>query len=65
MANVGGIDRILRALIGLAIIVWSLQAGNLWWILGAVLLGTAVFKVCLLYKLIGVSTDKSKNDPSL
>ncbi|MGM0481499.1 MAG: YgaP family membrane protein [Pseudomonadota bacterium] len=65
MTNVGGIDRILRALIGLAIIVWSLQAGNLWWILGAVILGTAVFKICLLYKLIGVSTEKSKGDSSL
>ena len=59
MANVGGIDRILRAIVGIAIIVWSLQAGNLWWILGAVVLGTAVFKFCLLYKLIGMTTDKS------
>jgi len=62
MANVGGIDRILRAIVGIAIIVWSLQAGNLWWILGAVVLGTSVFKFCLLYKLIGVSTDKAKGN---
>ena len=62
MANVGGIDRILRAIVGIAIIVWSLQAGNLWWILGAVVLGTSVFKFCLLYKLIGVSTDKTKGN---
>jgi len=60
MANVGAIDRILRAIVGIAIMVWSLQAGNLWWILGAVLLGTSIFKFCLLYKLIGVSTDKVK-----
>ncbi|WP_241970400.1 YgaP family membrane protein [Idiomarina seosinensis] len=60
MANVGGIDRILRAILGIALIVWSVQAGNFWWILGAVILGTSVFKFCLLYKLIGASTDKPK-----
>ena len=64
MANVGGIDRILRAIVGIAIIVWSVMVGNFWWILGAIILATAVFKFCLLYKLLGVSTDKAKGNAS-
>ena len=64
MANVGGIDRILRAIVGIAIIVWSVMAGNFWWILGAIILATAVFKFCLLYKLLGVSTDKAQGNAS-
>lgn len=60
MANVGGIDRVLRIIIGIAVIAASLYVGdnNLWWILGAVILATGVFRFCGLYKLIGVNTCK-------
>lgn len=56
MANVGGIDRVLRAVIGLALIAFGVVYGNYWWILGLVILGTAVFRFCALYKLLGIST---------
>ena len=56
MANVGGIDRLLRAVIGLGLIAFGVVYGNYWWILGLVLLGTAVYRFCGLYKLLGIST---------
>ena len=59
LANVGTTDRIIRIIIGLAIIAWSISAGNLWWILGAVVLATGVFKFCGLYKMLGISTQGS------
>jgi hypothetical protein len=64
MTNVGGIDRVLRALIGLALIAFGVVYGNYWWILGLVLLGTAVFRFCGLYKLLGVSTCPLANKPT-
>lgn len=56
MANVGGIDRVIRAIIGLALIAYGVVAGNFWWILGLVVLATAVFRFCGLYKVFGIST---------
>jgi phosphatidylglycerophosphate synthase len=63
MANVGGIDRILRAVIGLALIAFGVVYGNYWWILGLVLAGTAVFRFCGLYKVLGVSTCPMAKQP--
>ena len=63
MANVGGIDRILRAVIGLALIAFGVVYGNYWWILGLVVLGTAVFSFCGLYKVLGVSTCPMPKQP--
>ncbi len=63
MANVGGIDRILRAVIGLALIAFGVVYGNYWWILGLVLVGTAVFRFCGLYKVLGVSTCPMPKQP--
>lgn len=66
--NIGSADRILRAIIGLGLIVGILipslplasapvlQAIAL--IVGLVLLLTAVVRFCPLYRLIGVSTCK-------
>lgn len=56
MANVGGIDRVLRAVVGLGLIAFGVVYGNYWWILGLVLVGTAIFRFCGLYKLLGIST---------
>ncbi len=59
--NVGGIDRILRILLGLAMIAWALSGGPLWAWLGVVPLATGLFKFCALYTLIGVNTCPVKN----
>ncbi|MGD9867012.1 MAG: DUF2892 domain-containing protein [Hyphomicrobiales bacterium] len=62
--NVGGIDRVLRFVVGLALIAYAIplgfpQTGWNWvgWI-GVVPLLTAVFSTCPAYSLIGVSTCK-------
>ena len=62
--NVGGIDRILRIVVGVALIAWAIISGNpLGWI-GVVPLLTGVFKFCPAYTLFGIKSCKvdSKND---
>lgn len=66
MKNVGGIDRVLRIIIGLVLVLGPfLIGGSLWagsvmtWgsvIIGAVLIATAGMSFCPLYRLIGIST---------
>lgn len=59
--NVGGIDRILRIVVGVALLVWGfvLNAEPVWWAaIGAVPLLTGLISWCPLYPLIGVSTKK-------
>ncbi len=56
-ANVGGIDRVLRVLVGLALLALTLtgQIGVWGWI-GVVPLATGLFKFCPLYRLLGMNT---------
>ncbi len=56
-ANVGGIDRILRIVVGLVLIVWAaVLGGPVWAWIGAVPLATGLFKFCPFYPLLGMST---------
>jgi hypothetical protein len=56
-ANVGGIDRILRVIVGLALIVWAVALnGPIWAWIGVVPLVTGLFKFCPVYTLMGMST---------
>jgi hypothetical protein len=55
--NVGSIDRALRVLIGLALIIASLTGTiGLWGYIGIVPLLTAIVGYCPAYSLIGMST---------
>ncbi|MCD6705509.1 MAG: DUF2892 domain-containing protein [Thiobacillus sp.] len=54
--NVGSIDRIIRILAGLALIVWALMGGPVWAWVGVVPLATGVFKLCPAYSLLGLNT---------
>lgn len=56
-ANVGGIDKILRIIVGLVLIAITLNGtiGPWGWI-GIVLLATGLFGWCPLYRLIGMNT---------
>lgn len=65
MANVGSIDRILRVLVGLALIGYvilgavpytTVGLGMILLIVGAVLVLTGLVRFCPAYRLIGVST---------
>ena len=56
-ANVGGIDRILRIVAGLALM--GLAATGLvgtWGYLGVIVLATGVFRFCGAYTLLGINT---------
>ena len=56
-ANVGGIDRILRFVLGLALIVAAVTGYlGAWAYIGIVPLVTAVVGFCPAYKLIGLNT---------
>lgn len=58
--NVGGIDRILRIVVGLALILGFFlnPDGNMRWLylIGIVPLATGLMQTCPLYSLIGVNT---------
>jgi hypothetical protein len=56
-ANVGGIDRILRIVLGAALIAWAaVLGGPAWAWIGVVPLATGLIKFCPLYPLLGLST---------
>lgn len=60
-ANVGGIDKILRIVIGAALITWVLFAnGPVWAWIGVVPLATGLFNFCALYSILGINTCKVK-----
>jgi hypothetical protein len=55
--NVGGIDRILRIVVGLALIGATLAGMiGVWGWIGVVPLVTGVFKFCPAYTLLGMNT---------
>ena len=56
--NVGGIDRILRGVAGVALLAWGGITGNLLGAIGLVLLLTAVFSFCPAYPLLGINSRK-------
>ena len=61
MKNVGGIDRALRLIVGIALIAATLMGviGSWGWI-GVLPLATGLFASCPAYKLIGFSSCQVK-----
>ena len=58
-ANVGSPDRVVRVLLGVALIAWAIWGSGAWHMLGwigAVLVGTAAIGWCPIYRVIGTST---------
>ncbi len=56
-ANVGGIDRILRIVIGLALIALTVTGTiGAWGWIGVVPLATGLFRFCPLYTMLGFSS---------
>ncbi len=60
MHNVGGIDRVVRALAGVAILGAGLYFKSWWGLVGLVPLGTAIFRFCPAYLPFGLSSCKVK-----
>lgn len=62
-ANVGGVDKILRIIVGLGLLslIFILEGNARWWgLIGLVPLLTGLFNFCPLYGLIGVNTCPTK-----
>lgn len=67
-ANMGSIDRAIRLVLGVVLIIAPLMNVPAIWtstafqavsvIIGLVLVGTASFRFCPLYRIIGISTRK-------
>lgn len=56
-ANVGTIDRVLRLLVGLALLsLVFVGPQTLWGLLGLIPIATAAFRFCPLYRLLGLRT---------
>ena len=54
--NVGGIDRVLRIVVGLALIGVAVSGVSVWGWIGVVPLLTGVFKFCPAYAIFGLNT---------
>ncbi|MCK9285534.1 MAG: DUF2892 domain-containing protein [Rhodocyclaceae bacterium] len=63
-ANVGGIDRVLRIVVGLALVGWALTGGPLWAWIGLLPIATGTTKFCPVYPLLGMNTCSTKKDES-
>ncbi|HEY0865499.1 MAG TPA: DUF2892 domain-containing protein [Lacunisphaera sp.] len=61
-ANVGGFDRVLRALVGLSLLGAGLYFKSWWGLVGLVPLFTAIFRFCPAYLPIGLNTCTLKKD---
>ena len=62
-SNVGGIDKILRIVVGLALVAWVLLGGGpVWAWIGVVPLATGLTGFCPLYPLLGMNTCPLKKD---
>lgn len=64
MSNVGTLDRIIRAIVGLVLIVvpfvagWPVLAAVIGAIVGVVLVATAAISFCPIYALLGLSSKR-------
>jgi Protein of unknown function (DUF2892). len=64
--NVGGIDRILRIVVGLVLILLAATGTVGWWgWIGVVPLLTGLFKFCPLYTLLGMNTCPMEKNPEV
>ncbi|WJM95290.1 DUF2892 domain-containing protein [Pseudomonas defluvii] len=54
--NVGGIDKIARIVVGIALIVWAIAGGPVWAWIGILPLATGLLGWCPAYTLLGIKT---------
>ena len=54
--NVGGIDKIARIVVGIALIVWAIAGGPVWAWIGVLPLATGLLGWCPAYTLLGIKT---------
>ncbi len=54
--NVGGIDKILRIVVGIALVAWAILGGPVWAWIGVLPIITGVMGWCPAYTMIGLNT---------
>lgn len=59
LCNVGPTDRIARGIAGIAAIGAGFITGSWWGAVGIIPLLSAAFRLCPVYKSLGLTTDKS------
>ncbi len=60
-SNVGGIDKILRLVVGAALVAWVLFFnGPVWAWVGVVAIATSLLNFCPAYTILGINTCKTK-----
>jgi hypothetical protein len=59
-SNVGGIDRILRIVVGLGLVAWAVMGGPVWAWIGVVPVATGALGWCPAYLPFGISTCATK-----
>lgn len=62
--NVGTVDRVIRALVGLLLMWYGYDHQSWWGLLGLVIFATGVLGTCGLYRLLGFSTCPVKPNES-
>ena len=62
--NEGNIDRILRVLVGAALLIayFAIENASVWLLIGIIPLATGLIGWCPLYRIFGWSTCPMKND---
>lgn len=60
MCNIGKIDRIIRVVIGVLVIVWGLMNNSWLGAIGLIPLVTALVGWCPLYAIFGINTGCNK-----
>lgn len=58
--NVGGIDRVVRIVVGVALVAYALMTDTAWAWIGVVPLATGLIGWCPVYLPLGMSTCKTK-----
>jgi hypothetical protein len=57
--NVGGVDKVIRIILGLVIIALGIVFKSWWGLVGILVLGTGLLNFCWLYLPFGISTRKA------
>ncbi|MEW6175346.1 YgaP family membrane protein [Stutzerimonas frequens] len=54
--NIGGIDKVARIVIGVALLVWAALGGPVWAWIGVLPLATGLLGWCPAYSVLGIKT---------
>jgi len=54
--NIGSIERVLRIIVGLGLVIWALKGGPVWAWIGIVPIVTGAIGNCPVYSIFGIDT---------